>query len=283
MARNEVTLRFKGDDSDLVSSLNKVGTEAKEMADDIDRAARDSSRSIDTLEGDANAGLGRLNEGVEGSVGKFRGFKDTVDGTTDIAQGFATGDVSMMLGGFADLADGISSVILPKLNELVDTMGTKIKGAATSANTALASLGSGSTLGALGVFAGTLTAILVTLEAIDVLIEKILNAPEDLITGPFETIKDFLDDPGGLGLPDVGKGALDQLRDLLPFHTGGMVHGHGGQNVAAILQAGETVIPRGQNAGGNTIINVGGSIITERDFGRLVADALRQNKLMGVT
>ena len=288
MARNETTLRFRGDDSDLIRAFGDVGTKADRMADDIDQAARDASGSLDRLEKEANGGFDRFNTGVEGSVGKFRGFKDTIDGTTDIAEGFRTGDVSMLLGGFADLADGLSSVLLPKLNELTDTLKNKIGEAVGAANTKLATLGTGSTMAALGTFAGALAAILGALEGIDFLLEKILGLPEDAITGPLETVRDFIDDPGGLGMPDWAEGAIDQWKDLLsdlnPFgHTGGLVPGPAGRDVPMILQAGEMIIPRGQTMGGpGIVVNVGGSIISERDLGRVIADQLRNNRLIGV-
>lgn len=79
-----------------------------------------------------------------------------------------------------------------------------------------------------------------------------------------------------LGVPDLPK-----------FHDGGNV-GPGlpiGTPVAAMLLAGEHVDPigRGGGAGPNVTVIVQGSVITERDLGRTVADALRQNKLIGVT
>lgn len=283
MARNEATLRFRGDDTNLLRSFDRVGTEADQMAEDIDRAARDSASSISRLETDANAGLGRLNSGVEGSVGKFRGFKDTIDGTTDIAEGFATGDVSMILGGFADLADGVSSVILPKVKDLADAFGTKLKEGADAATAAIKKVGSSETLAGLTTLGLTVGGILATVEAVDYALEQLLDLPGDATTSPTEIIGDFLEAPEWLGLPDWTKGTLKTVRDLLPFHTGGIVGGHAGQTIPAVLQAGEQVIPRGQaGALGGINIYVGGSVISERDLGRVVADALRNNRLTGV-
>lgn len=283
MARNEAVLRFRGDDTDLVRSFDKVGVEAKEMASDIDVAARNSAGSISRLETDANNGLGRLNAGVDGSVGKFRGFKDTIDGTTDIAEGFATGDVSMILGGFADLADGVGSVILPKLNDMVDSLKNKIpsaaddmaiaaEGASTRAGTAF-----GSILGKAGVIGLTLFGIIEGAR-------QAKEAIDDIASG--KGIVESVTKPRGL-LSPLGD-PIEDFKNMLGgwfSHTGGIVPGHAGQNVPMILQAGEQVIPRGQTAamGGGITINVGGSVITERDFGRAVADAIRNNKLMGVT
>ena len=51
----------------------------------------------------------------------------------------------------------------------------------------------------------------------------------------------------------------------------------------AVLQAGERVSARGAGGPGGVTIIVQGSVITERDLGRVVAGALRQNRLIGVT
>jgi hypothetical protein len=70
---------------------------------------------------------------------------------------------------------------------------------------------------------------------------------------------------------------------LPTFHTGGVFPGVAGREGLALLQAGETVTPRGQQAGmGNIVINISG-VGMGRDFGDAVARALRDNRLIGVT
>lgn len=87
-----------------------------------------------------------------------------------------------------------------------------------------------------------------------------------------------------------GSGVLKNIMTVggrLPFfHDGGVVPGPPGANVPIMAQAGETVIPNGRRAsggGGGVVINVAGSVITDRDLGRIVADALRNNALIGVS
>jgi hypothetical protein len=54
-----------------------------------------------------------------------------------------------------------------------------------------------------------------------------------------------------------------------------------------VVHGGETITPYGRSAqnvgGGGLVVNVYGSVISERDLGRVVADAVRQNRLLGVT
>lgn len=280
MARNEATLRFRGDDSDLVGSLNNVGDEVRGMATDIDLAARDSSASLERLETDANSGLSKLNDGVDGSVGKFRGFKDTIDGTTDIADGFRNGDVSQILGGFADLADGVGSVILPKLNAMFDAMKNKLPAAA--GEMALASEAASGRMGAaFGGILGKAGVIGLTLFGLIEGARQAKAAIDDIASG--KGIVESITKPRG-PLSPLGD-PIEDFKDWVGsiFHTGGIVPGPAGKDVPMVLQAGEMVIPRGQDGpGGGVTINVGGSVITERDFGRMVADALRNNNLIGV-
>jgi hypothetical protein len=286
MARNEVSLRFRGDDTELVRSFGNVGTEAKDMADDIDRAAKDAAGSINRLETDANGGFSKLNEGVEGSVGKFRGFKDTIDGTTDIAEGFATGDVSMILGGFADLADGVSSVILPKLGELAGTLRTKVVDAAGEMAEGFRTAAANSA-GFLGEIIGQPGKAGFGLLFVIELARGAKQAIEDIASG--KGIIESITKPSGVqtvGPAGKNRNYLEEFTDLfgnLFGHTGGMVPGPAGRNVAMVLQAGEQIIPRGQTGGGGgLVVNVAGSVITERDLGRIIADQLRNNRLIGV-
>lgn len=77
-----------------------------------------------------------------------------------------------------------------------------------------------------------------------------------------------------------GVGAIGGLLGKV-FHAGGTVPGRPGQTVPILAQAGETVVPRGGTGGGITI-HVSG-VGMGRDFGQAIADALRDNGLVGVT
>jgi hypothetical protein len=275
-----VRVRFEGDDSDLTKAFKDAGAGAKSMAEEIDQAARDSTGSIDRMDSTGRAGLGRLNDGVEGSVGKFRGFKDTIDGTTDIAEGFATGDVSTILGGFADLADGVASTILPKLASMADSLTNKIPAAADDmaeasiAASTRAGVGFKAMLGTAGVIGFTLLG----------LVEGARQAKEaidDIASG--KGIWESVTKPRGWFSP-LGD-PLEDFKDMLGFHTGGVFPGVGGREGLAMLQAGETVVPRGSSKGGmgsNVVINVSG-VGMGRDFGNVIAQTIRDNKLIGLT
>lgn len=79
-------------------------------------------------------------------------------------------------------------------------------------------------------------------------------------------------------------GIVGKVGGIIPkFHDGGVVPGPRGADVPIMAQAGETVIPAGGGSGGGVTVIVQGSVITERDLGRIVADAVRDNTLIGVS
>lgn len=264
-----VRVRFEGDASDLTSAFRDAGADAGRMASDIDSATGRSRASLANLEG-----------GVDASEGKFRAFGDTINGTGDVMEGFRTGNLAQVAMGFADLAGATSELILPALKKV----GTHFKDVGVAASDAVAKMmttGSSTTLGSIGLLGAKLAAVLLVAEGLETVLDNILGM--DFAHGPFDVLRD-MGKNNPLGLPDFVRGGLDGLRDLLPFHTGGMVGGPAGQEVMARLQAGETVIPRGKSMGtGDVHIHVSGSVIAERDLGRMVADALRNNRLIGVT
>lgn len=107
-------------------------------------------------------------------------------------------------------------------------------------------------------------------------VRPIFKTMGDAISAVAGPLSKVVGSVGGL----VGKG----LSVLPKFHDGGVVPGPRGADVPAMLQAGETVIPAGGSAGGGggiTVI-VQGSLIHERDVGRMVADAIRNNGLYGI-
>ncbi len=266
-----VRVGFEGDPSDLVSAFDRGGDAAKGMAADIDRATSNTRGSLTNLEG-----------GIDGSQQKFRGFSDTIEGTGDIMEGFRTGNLSQMAIGFADLAGGIVDFAIPALKTMAGNLKDKVGPALTDSTTHLQAFTSAGNLAAIAKVAGGLGAVLLVAEGLSQVLEKITGL-DDL--GPLQTLKDFADDPGSLGFGDFTKGTLKSLRKLLPFHTGGIVGGPAGMQVPAVLQGGEPVFPGGSpgGRGGGVTIYVAGSVITERDLGRIVADALRDNGTKGIT
>jgi hypothetical protein len=85
----------------------------------------------------------------------------------------------------------------------------------------------------------------------------------------------------GFSIPKWVPGVGGNSFHIPSMHTGGVVGGPAGSDQLRMLQAGETVLPAG--AGGGVNVYVAGSVITSRDLGRIVADAIRGNALIGVT
>lgn len=283
---SEVRFAFVGDDSKLQKTFDDVGAGARDMAKDIDKAS-----------GDSRAGFDRLGEGVDGAEGKFRGFGDTISGTSDIMAGFKDGNLVGVAMGFADLAGGLSDFVLPAFTAVRGFIMTSLVPALTAIAThpvflAIAAGGAiilglillekkfGVVSGAVDAFKDALAniwpAVKGGLNTVIGGLETAANAMLDAFTAPFTLLNKI---PGVKNVvPDIPDVRLPRL------HSGGVVPGFAGQDVLAVLQAGETVNPRGSSAtaGGLTVI-VQGSVITERDLGRIIADQLRNNRLIGVT
>lgn len=280
MAANTVSLRIEGDSSDLSAAFERAGASSKEMAADINAS---SSK--------ARAGFSELDSGVSASEGKFRGLADGINGTGDVMEGFRTGNVALMAMGFADLAGSLSSLVIPAVKSLATVLKTQLTTAMTfvSAHPLVAAI----------LIGGAIIAGLILLETKFGLVSKAVRAVGDALQATWDFIRPILkamakalDDMlgpldeviGGVAKigTKIGGSVIKGIGGL--FHTGGVVPGHAGQDVPMILQAGETVVPRGKSAaGGSTIvINVSG-VGMGRDFGDAVARALRDNKLIGVT
>lgn len=105
-----VTLEFAGDEKKLTDSMERVGSASKSMSSDVGNASKsmkDSGKSVDDLADSAG-----------GAEQKFIGFKDTITGTGDVLTGFREGNVLTMAQGFADIAGGLESFLIPMLGRL---------------------------------------------------------------------------------------------------------------------------------------------------------------------
>ena len=112
--KNQVTLTFAGDESQLSRSFDNVGQAAKRMEGDVGAA----SRSV----GESSSGFDRAGEAADGAEGKAQGFSDTLTGTTDVMAGagmIASGNLYegfVTAGqGMADLAGGAATFLVPAL------------------------------------------------------------------------------------------------------------------------------------------------------------------------
>lgn len=296
-AGNRVELIFAGDDKQLQKTFENVGAEAKEMAGEVGQASR---RMADSTSG-ASVDIAGA---VDGSEAKFRGLGDVVGGTGDIMEGFKTGNVAVLAMGFADLAGGLTNFVIPALTFLKTTLLTTVVPALWAVATHplfLAVLAGGAIIAGLILlekkFGVVTTAIGWVKDALSGVWDWISNNWDDLANilttpflGAFRLISTAWNNTlGGFGftvpswVPGIGGNSF-QLPTMptFTFHTGGVFPGVAGREGLAVLQAGERIIPRGQGGGGITII-VQGSVITERDLGRIIADQLRNNRLLGVT
>ena len=83
--------------------------------------------------------------------------------------------------------------------------------------------------------------------------------------------------------PSPGRG--DQGRVSQPHHTGGVVHGRSGEEVPAILRAGETVLPVGSsaahNGNGQAAVAVYGNVYGFNDFEAKVTEAIQRARRKG--
>lgn len=282
---NQVKLVFAGDSQQLEKTFANVGGASQKMAEDVDKSSRRMASSADSSGRDI-AGA------VDASEGKFRGLGDAIGGTGDVMEGFRTGNVAQMAMGFADLAGAASALVIPAIQGMRTALATGLAPALTmiSAHPLIAGLIGGAAIiaglillekkfglvsgavGALGdVFKNIWPGIKAVINGIIGGLEFIANAALMSVTAPIQVLNRI---PGVKSIvPDIPKISLPRL------HTGGIA----GRDMVAVLQQGEQVIPRGQGGGGGITINVGGSVITERDLGAIVARALRDNKLIGVT
>ncbi len=280
---NEVRTVFKGDDSDLQKAFADVGSGAKKMSDDVGKASRDMADES----GRASVDIAGA---VDSSEGKFRGLGDIIGGTGDVMEGFRTGNVAQMAMGFADLAGGMTQLVIPALTALKGFLLTGLAPALTaiSAHPLIAGiLIGGAIIGGLfllekkfgfvsdavralgGVFDVIWPGIKAVINGILAGLEFIGNAALDVVTAPIGVLNQI---PGVKSIvPDVPNIRLPRL------HSGGVI---GGGEQLAVLQAGERVVPNGAGGAGPMTIVVR---IGDREIGRVVADALRQNQVLGVT
>lgn len=281
---NETRFLLTGDSSDAESAFGRVGASSKEMADDVDRNSR---RLADSSEGAS----GRIAGAVDGSESKFRGLGDVIGGTGDVMDGFKDGNVAQMAMGMADLAGGFTELVIPALTALKGTLLTGLAPAMTliSAHPLIAGILAGGAIiaglyflekkfglvsGAVealgGVFTNIWPGIKAVLNGILAGLEAIANGAIAVLTAPIGLLNSI---PGVKSLvPNVPKVNLPR------FHTGGVA----GRDTLAVLQQGEQVIPRGQGAGQGLTINISG-VGMGRDFGNAIAQALRDNRLIGVS
>ena len=112
MAPKPVTLTFAGDSSSLEKTFENVGSGAKEMAGDFDKA-QSEAKSLD-------GAMGKVGATVDSSESKFMGTADVLDGLAT-TMGLNVGAQIDMARGFGDIAGGLTN-----LAPLLSSVATKI-------------------------------------------------------------------------------------------------------------------------------------------------------------
>jgi hypothetical protein len=305
VADYKIGVTIAGDSSSFERATANVGGAAKRMAGDLDSAegkAKSFGGAMDAAGGAADA-----------SESKFMGAADLLDGLGG-AFGLPTEGATNLMRSFGDLSGGFAS-----LQPMIGGIGAAFK--AFSATLITPPMGIILLIGGLvaalvlayqksetfrnivsGAFNTVKNAVVAVWDFIRTLPEKIVaigGTIKDALVWPFKTAfnlvsKAWNNTAGRLSfqvpswVPGLG-GKGFAMPKLPEFHTGGIVPGPAGAPVPILAMAGERIIPAGATGtvgrggtGGITVI-VQGSVITERDLGRVVADALRSNALIGVT
>lgn len=120
--KNQVTLTFAGDSTQLERAFARVGDSANNMSGRV----RESTGGFD-----------RANEVADSAENKFQGVASSISGTTDTLAGFGQimkgdviGGLAVAGGGLADLAEGAAYTLIPLAKLVTSTV------ASTAANVA---------------------------------------------------------------------------------------------------------------------------------------------------
>lgn len=327
MAKNQVTLTFAGDSSQLEKAFDRVGASAKSMGDDVGSAAK----GFDKLD---NAS-GHLEKAGRGLRDAFTGTQDTMKGVGGLMKGDFSAETFMLVGaGVADLGGAFADLIIPmarsvglfiahKTAMVAHAVAAGTVKAATMAwtavqwllNVALTANPIGLIIVAIGLLVGAIvwiatkttwfqTAWKYAWTGIKTVAMGVWNWLKDLpgrIGSVFVKVAEFIGRPFRAAFNMVANAwnnTVGRLRFTVPgwvpgiggntiaaptlptfkFHTGGRVPGAPGQEVMAILQAGERVVQNG-GSGGTVDVHLHGGTGLERLFLSWLEGALRQNNL----
>jgi len=133
--KNQVTLTFAGDETQLSKAFDNVGDASKRMGDSVGSA----SKSV----GESAAGFDRAGEAADSVDTKAMGFRDTMTGVQDTGKGLSQimkGDLFngfLTLGmGVGDLASGMYNLVIPALTSMTKaSLGTAVQTVRTTATT----------------------------------------------------------------------------------------------------------------------------------------------------
>lgn len=311
MARNEVTLGVRVDDKQAVAGFKNVGSAAKGMAGDLDKAeseARQFGSSMDSVgsavggteskfmgTADLLDGLGSaFGLPLDGAVGLTRAFGD-LSGGFEVVQGFLTSGVGKM----KDFAAAIlqSSTVTKAWTGIQTAFNAVMNmNPAIAITTAVIALGAALVIayqksetfrnivqGAFRIVKDAAEDVWNFIAGLADGIWGVATAIKDALIWPYKTAFNLIakfwnNSVGQLSfkvpswVPGIG-GKGFEMPKLPTFFMGGVVPGSPGSAVPIMAHAGETVVRAGQSTGDTVIINAG-TIVSESQLADLVQKVL---------
>lgn len=322
MADREIKTFLVGDSSSLESAMSRAGRGASTMAGDL-QSAEGKAKSFGSAMDQTGQAVGNTESTFMGTADLLDGlggaFGLPTEGATNMMRAFGdlSGGFQVVQGAMSTMTTFMGTQMKAALSMIaahpiifaVTALTAAFIAAYTQSETFRNFInGLAATLG--GAVMGAFTAVKNAAVSVWNWITSTWAGLTNVITNPFTTARDVvttafnamigafksawnviarfisgldftIDVPDILPGPDeytIGMPDIPTLR-----HSGGVVPGAPGSQVPIMALAGEYVSPRGATSGGGVVINVAGSVITDRDLGRVVADALRNNRLVGVS
>lgn len=190
MAGPTVTLTFAGDEKKLTDAMNRVGDASKSMSISVGKSSDDIKKSGKSLED--------LRDKAGDTEQRFIGFKDTITGTGDVIAGFREGSILTMAQGFADIAGGLESFLLPALGALATFMKTQLLSAFSL------------------IAAHPLILALIALAAVFVLLWTKSETFRDIVIGVFNAVSGFIRNVFGAVIDWI----VGRWNDVIGFFAG---------------------------------------------------------------
>lgn len=310
---SDVKVTISGDSSSLEKSFRDVGSSAKKMAGDLDASegkARSFGGAMDKAGESAGNSEGKfmgaadLLDGLGGAfglptekaTGMFRAFGDLSGGFEAIQPlfGAVVGKIGALIGvtaaetaateGATAAQTGLNASLLANPIGLIIIAIVALVGAFVLAwkhSETFRDI----VRGALGAVHDGAIALWNFFKDLPAKLWGITMAVKDAILWPYKTAfnaiaKLWNNTVGQLAfsVPDWvpglgGKGF--KMPHLPEFHTGGVVPGPTGMSVPILAQAGERITPLGGSGGGPVVVNVYGTVVTERQL----VDAIHEGLL----
>jgi phage-related protein len=112
MAGPTITVSVLADTRKAEEGFERVGDSADDMSTSVRRSSRELGESVDDLDGKANS-----------AERGFRGFSDSLNGTSDVMGGLKSGNLVQLGMGLADLAGAVQDLVLPLLQQMAVKLG----------------------------------------------------------------------------------------------------------------------------------------------------------------